>query len=96
MPTKRMIIISPDDNVGVVLEDVKKGDVCSYMDVHVTALEDIPFPHKIALKDFDPEDKVVKYGEAIGHATRSIPKGSLVHAHNIGCRRGTHDKEGKV
>lgn len=26
MPEKRMLIISPKDNVGVVIEDVKAGD----------------------------------------------------------------------
>lgn len=91
-----MLIITPKDNVGVVLEDVQKGDVCKFGDINVTAAEDIQFPHKIALNDMEPETKVIKYGEAIGHAMIRIPKGSLVHSHNMGCRRGTNDEEGKV
>ena len=96
MPEKRMLIISPKDNVGVVIEDVKAGDYCVFGSTMVKAVEDIPFPHKIALYDLNEEDHIVKYGEVIGHAIMEISAGSLVHVHNMGCRRGTHDKEGKV
>lgn len=96
MSVKKMIIISPKDNVGVVLEDIKEGDICSYKGTQITAITDIPFPHKIALTDINEENYIVKYGGIIGHATKSIKKGEMVHVHNLGCRRGTHDKEGKV
>lgn len=96
MPNKKMLVIHPKDNVGVVLEDVQKGDLCVFQDLSVTAEEAIPFPHKIALYDLEAETPVIKYGEVIGHATGNIPRGSLIHTHNMGCRRGTHDEEGKV
>ena len=96
MAVKKMLIITPKDNVGVVLEDVKKGDVCVFEDVTVTAFEDIAFPHKIALQKMPPETLVVKYGEVIGHAMVEIEQGALVHSHNMGCRRGTNNREGLV
>lgn len=96
MALKKMLIITPKDNVGVVLEDAAAGDECAFGDIAVTAAEDIVFPHKIALDDMPEETPVIKYGEAIGHAITFIPKGSLVHSHNMGCRRGTNDGEGKV
>ncbi len=49
----------------------------------VTAIEDVPRGHKIALLDIPAGRDVVKYGFAIGHATRDIPRGSWVHTHNI-------------
>jgi len=96
MAVKKMLIITPKDNVGVVLEDAAPGDVCVFEDIEVTAVEAIPFPHKIALRGLKAEDNVIKYGEAIGHAITTIPAGSLIHSHNMGCRRGTNDEEGKV
>jgi altronate hydrolase len=90
---KKMLVISEIDNVGVVLEDVKKGDRCVFKAISVIAAEDIAFPHKVALTDFKAEDFVIKYGEHIGHALVPIPKGSLVHSHNMGCRRGTDKRE---
>lgn len=91
-----MLLITPQDNVGVVLEDVNKGDICVFENVSVEAKEDIAFPHKIALIDMPPETLIVKYGETIGHALTYIPRGSLVHSHNMGCRRGSVNKEGLV
>ncbi len=96
MAIKKMLIITPQDNVGVVLEDVHPGDICTFEGTSIPVQEEIPFPHKLALVDLPPETLVVKYGEAIGHATVPIRAGCLVHTHNMGCRRGTNDREGKV
>ena len=96
MAIKKMLIITAKDNVGVVLEDVLAGDLCVFEEKELVAREDIPFPHKISLVDLNAEDNVIKYGEAIGHALTAIPAGSLIHSHNMGCRRGTNDEEGKV
>ncbi len=85
---RRMLIIHPDDNVGVVLEDVQPGDLCRAEGRTVTAVEPVPFPHKIALEAIPAGADVRKYGQPIGYALRAIPAGALVHNHNIDCRRG--------
>jgi len=85
---KKMLIINEKDNVGVLLEDFKAGEVCRYRDIDVKALEDIQFGHKIALKDMSSGDIVYKYGEEIGYALENIAKGQWIHNHNMGCRRG--------
>ena len=46
-------------------------------------LEDIPFGHKIALRDFACGEEVVKYGEPIGHITEPVKAGGWVHSHNL-------------
>lgn len=39
--------------------------------------------HKLALKDIQKGEYVIKYGEIIGIATNDIKKGELVHTHNL-------------
>ena len=76
------IRIHPSDNVAVALEPVGKGTVLTFGDISVTALEDIPQGHKVALSDIREGENVIKYGFAIGHALCGIPAGTWVHTHN--------------
>lgn len=75
----KCIQIHPKDNVLVALSAIQKGEIV----MGVTAGEDIPSGHKMALSDIREGENVVKYGFPIGHATRCIPKGSHVHTHNV-------------
>jgi len=86
--TKKMLIMDPADNVGVVLEDVQKNDICKASDVEVTALQNIAFCHKIALCDIAEGEDVLKYGQKIGYATAPIKKGEWLHRHNLVSERG--------
>ena len=82
---KRAVRIEQNDNVAVVLEDVKLGEEVSVdgVDEILCATSDVPFPHKIALKDFSENDMDIKYGHSIGWAKTAIKKGEHVHIHNI-------------
>ena len=88
MLTKRMLIIHPADNVGIVMEDVKKGEAVAADGIQVVALENIEFAHKIVLRDLAPGDEIIKYGESIGYALKDIKTGEWVHIHNLDCERG--------
>ena len=80
----RFLQIHPEDNVVVCLEEMKKGETITLSTgLEVTAAEDIPAGHKIAIKDFNEGDNVIKYGYPIGHATESIGIGRWVHTHDI-------------
>ena len=74
-----MIQIHPTDTVAVALHPVAKGSVYA----GVTAREDIPQGHKMALYPISCGENVVKYGFAIGHATSDITPGAWVHTHNM-------------
>ena len=74
-----MIQIHPTDNVAVALHPVTKGTVFA----GITAAEDIPQGHKMALQAISAGDNVVKYGFSIGHATEDIAPGTWVHTHNM-------------
>ena len=39
--------------------------------------------HKYALTDIKKGENIIKYGNAIGHATEDIKKGEHVHTHNV-------------
>jgi altronate hydrolase len=84
---KRMLIINPVDNVGVVLEDVSAGDEAAAPGVRVAARENIEFAHKIALRDLDAGEEIIKYGNSIGYAMKDIKQGEWIHIHNMDCER---------
>lgn len=84
---KRLLIINPADNVGVVLEDVAAGDEAAAPGFRVVAMENIEFAHKIALKDFSAGEEIIKYGDSIGYALKNIRQGEWIHIHNMDCER---------
>ena len=57
---------------------------------------DVPYGHKIAVRDSKKGEPINKYGEEIGIA-RKDKKGEYVHVHNLDSMRGRGDwaKEGK-
>ncbi len=78
------IQINPEDNVVVAVQGGHKGDTWQLPDGQdLTLAEDIPAGHKVALKDFQVGDNVVKYGFPIGHAEVEIPRGGWVNEHRI-------------
>lgn len=54
----------------------------------ITALEDIPAGHKMAVCDIPAGGRVIKYGYPIGNAKEPIRAGSWVHTHNLGTALG--------
>lgn len=89
----KAIMIHPLDNVAVALEPIEKGESIS-LNGQVTALEDIPQGHKIALESLGEGAQVMKYGCSIGVARDAIPKGAWVHTHNV--RTGLSEEETPV
>jgi (2R)-sulfolactate sulfo-lyase subunit alpha len=81
------------DNVGVAVVDVKpgqaaKGEFLSGGAVApITASQSIPLGHKIALRDFEIGETVIKYGEDIGKVVAEIRTGEHVHVHNLKTKR---------
>jgi len=95
--TKKAVVIAEKDNVATATVDLPKGTEVSMFAgdkvITVKVAEDIPFGHKLAITDIGCQDEIIKYGETIGKATRSIPAGCHVHVHNVESRRGRGDKE---
>ena len=80
------------DNVAVALSPVAAGERVRVEGREVTALEDIPQGHKLALAPIAAGGEVIKYGCPSGRAKRDIAPGAWVHSHNL----GTALEEGKT
>ena len=84
------IKIHPDDNVGVAIRPIAKGETVDAGGVQVTALEEIKAGHKMALAPIKKGENVIKYGHAIGSAQADIVAGEWVHVQNL--RTNLNDK----
>ena len=94
---KKAILIDKRDSVATALCQLEKGDsvrvgIADFA-LDIVLLQDIPFGHKFALKDIQQGEHVIKYGEAIGLATKPIRQGEHVHIHNVESQKGRGDKQ---
>ena len=91
-PVHRALCIHETDNAAVVLSEVASGDEVIIQGGekpgHLVACEEIPAGHKMALTSLKEGQFVIKYGEPIGKATRSIQIGEHIHTHNLVGLRG--------
>lgn len=88
--------VHDDDNVASIFMVVDAGTTVEVLDrkgnkESVTVLDGIPYGHKLATTDIKKGDKIIKYGEAIGIATKGIKKGNYVHVHNLDSARARGD-----
>jgi (2R)-sulfolactate sulfo-lyase subunit alpha len=67
------------DMLGVVTHDNS--------DFHLTARQDIPIGHKVALRDIKAGDTIWKYAQDVGRAIADIREGEHVHVHNVKTKR---------
>ena len=86
----KLIQIHPLDNVAVALDDIRCGEALTLeggadRDAirFLTADQDIPRGHKIALTNISEGRPVTKYGCTIGLARTDIFPGQWVHTHNV-------------
>ena len=79
------IHINPADNVVVALHPIARGTAVDLPDLGrtVTAAEDIPQGHKMAIAPIAAGENVIKYGFPIGHATADAAPGAWMHTHNV-------------
>lgn len=81
------LLMDPADNVVTCVADIPAGSAVTYRNgneiLSLTAGENIPYCHKIALVDIPQGSSVIKYGESLGHATQDIQKGHWVSHNNL-------------
>ena len=89
---EKVIVADPKDNVATARAEIGIGTVLSCDGKEdLTAREDIPFGHKLALAPIARGEPVFKYGHRIGIAMHDIAVGVLVHAHNLSGERGKNE-----
>jgi (2R)-sulfolactate sulfo-lyase subunit alpha len=88
------VVHEDGDSVGtIVVEGVQQGAALSgwVMEqdrvIETRTVSNIPIGHKIALKDLQPGDTVIKYGVDIGKVVAPIKAGEHLHVHNVKTKR---------
>ncbi len=79
----KLVRIASGDMVAVALQPLTAGETIAYNGGEIAPLEDIPMGHKVALRDIQKGEPVIKYGFPIGSATEDIPAGGHVHTNNL-------------
>jgi len=90
------IVVDVKDNVATALRRLEQG-TSVHLETEGSSLDivlrqTISLGHKFALKDLEPGEPIIKYGETIGRATRKIVKGEHTHIHNVEGLRGRGDR----
>jgi (2R)-sulfolactate sulfo-lyase subunit alpha len=92
--TPHLLVHEHADNVGVVVvEDLAAGTdmlcivTADNSSFRLTARQDMPIGHKVALKDLAEGDTAIKYGVDIGRIAAPVKTGEHVHVHNLKTKR---------
>ncbi len=86
--TDKAIIINDIDNVATARVEISEGTILISGNSSITVKNNIPFGHKLALKNILKGEPIIKYGQRIGIAMKDIFPGELVHIHNVTGERG--------
>lgn len=90
------LVMNDGDNVATAVRSLMRDETIGIeiggSTVSVVLLSDIPFGHKLAIKDIGRGERIVKYGETIGQSIAMISRGEHVHVHNVVGLRGRGDK----
>jgi (2R)-sulfolactate sulfo-lyase subunit alpha len=88
------VLHDPNDSVAVVVaEGVTSGQTLTALildedrTIQIPCKSDIPLGHKVAMKNLEVGDTVVKYGVDIGKVVAPMRTGEHAHVHNIKTKR---------
>ena len=91
------LMIDESDNVVTCVDEVSAGSDVFYRKgddiLSVTAIENIPYCHKVALKDFAEGEDVIKYGESLGKTNCAVKKGGWLYDKNMHSVPRDYDSE---
>jgi hypothetical protein len=93
---RRVLLLSPEDNVLVACTDLPAGTELVIDGRSVRLGEPVPTGHKLARRVIAAGERILKYGAPIGSARQPIAAGAYVHTHNLGSDYiPTWDREGR-
>ena len=78
------LLLHRSDDVAVLLRAVEPGEAVSAAGTVLHATRAIQSGHKIAIRAIAEGQRVRKFGQVIGYATRPIAPGEPVHVWNLG------------
>ena len=80
-PSNRVKLLNKIDNVAVAVGTLPKNTLIGLGDI--LTIDNIQAGHKVAVHTIKKGEKILKYGQIIGYAIKTIPVGSHVHIHNV-------------
>ena len=88
-PTAAAVLVHPDDDVVTLPDGGDAGMLISAPGVPTVIYTACAVPpgHKVAIRHVAAGDYVLKYGQPIGRATKTITVGDHVHTHNLASAR---------
>ncbi|AIO70014.1 UxaA family hydrolase [Burkholderia oklahomensis] len=79
----RLLLLSPDDNCLIAAARLDAGQRVLIDGEPVVLARTIELGHKVARAPLSANDKVLRYGAAIGHVIRDVARGEHLHTHNL-------------
>ena len=92
----RAIVLNRADNVGTLIDTARGGETCTLQGEasgELKLLQDVPFGHKVCVRDTPAGADVLKYGQVIGKSSKAIKAGEHAHTHNVESARGRGDRK---
>jgi len=97
MSDKRFILLHENDNVFVCCQQMAAAETINIEGQEFNLKSDINVGHKLARRDIDKGEKIIKYGVSIGSAITEIVTGEHVHIDNIKSDYiASHTRQSKV
>ena len=81
--TAKTLHLDPRDDVAVALEPLQPGAQIAANGGMIAVRGEIPYGHKVALRDMAAGETVRKFGWPIGRLTAAVSAGEHVHSHNL-------------
>lgn len=79
----KLLRLHPQDNIVVATAPIKAQSVLKLDRVKIQIVSNVPMAGKVATRPIAEGEKIIKFGQPIGHATRNIEPGEWVHTHNL-------------
>ena len=86
---KLTVKLNNNDNVATALREIGVGEATQNLE----SINKIPKGHKIALRKINKGEKIIKYDQLIGVASKEILAGDHVHVENTDFKSTDHDYE---
>lgn len=83
LPTFDVVSLHAQDNVCVAVRDLEAGTEVAACGDRVRLTGPVRAGHKIAVRPIPLGERVLKYGQTIGLATRAVQAGDWIHTHNV-------------
>ena len=80
---KAAIHLHTNDNVAIARVPLPEGQAVQVGGIAVVCKTAVPMGPKVCLKPIAAGEMIVRYGQAIGRARKSIEPGEHVHVHNV-------------